>query len=264
MSTPISVMKLNRNKKNNTMKQLTDKTRNRTASLLACVVVALVATGCASTKVSNQQTYVGEKLPRPGQIWVFDFAATPADLPADSSVRQAYTIVGSQQTAEHIQLGRELGAQIADKLVQEIRETGLPVTRAYTSRTTTTQPNDIVIRGYLASIEEGSAAGRMAIGFGAGTSELRTVVEGLQVTPQGLRLLGSAAVEAKGSKGPGAAVGGAGWAITGNPAGFIVTSGMKLYGEASGSATVEGRAKSTAKEIGDRLKDRFKEHGWIN
>ena len=226
-------------------------------------LLILLATGCASTKVYDQNRVVTEKLPRPNQIWVFDFAATPADIPADSDVAKTFTIVTSPQTAEHIQLGRELGGKIADRLVEEIRDMGMPVTRAFTTRTTSTMPNDIVIRGYLASIEEGSAAGRMAIGFGAGGSELRTVVEGLQVTPQGLRMIGSATVEAKGSKGPGAAVGGASWAITGNPAGFIVSSGMKIYGEASGSATVEGRAKSTAKEIADRLKERFKEQGWI-
>ena len=51
---------------------------------------------------------------------------------------------------------------------------------------------------------------------------------------------------------------------TANPAGLIVSGGMKAYGEASGSATVEGRAKSTAKEIADVLKKRFQDQGWIN
>ena len=117
---------------------------------------------------------------------------------ADSNLAQTYTIVVSPQTAEQIRLGRELGGKIADRLVEDIRDMGMPVTRAFTSATTTTHPNDIVIRGYLASIDEGSATKRMAIGFGSGSSELRTVVEGLQVTPQGLRMLGSATVEAKG------------------------------------------------------------------
>src|SRR5688572_9255947 len=203
-------------------------------TIVAAVAIILV-TGCASTKVYDQQKVTTGPLPRPNQIWVYDFAATPSDVPADSNVARTYTIVASPQTAEQIQLGRELGGKIADRLVQEIREMGMPATRAFTSGTTTTQPNDIVIRGYLASIDEGSTAGRMAIGFGAGASELRTVVEGLQVTPQGLRLIGSATVEAKSGKGPGGAMGAATWAATGNPAGFIVSSGMKIYGEASGS-----------------------------
>jgi hypothetical protein len=35
------------------------------------------------------------------------------------------------------------------------------------------------------------------------------------------------------------------------------------YGELSGSAKIQGRAKQTAKEIADQLKIRFKEEGWI-
>ena len=33
---------------------------------------------------------------------------------------------------------------------------------------------------------------------------------------------------------------------------------------ASGNATIEGRAKATAKEIAEVLKKRFQEEGWIN
>ena len=38
---------------------------------------------------------------------------------------------------------------------------------------------------------------------------------------------------------------------------------MKAYGEESGSSTVEGRAKQTAKEIANELKKRFEQQGWI-
>jgi hypothetical protein len=50
---------------------------------------------------------------------------------------------------------------------------------------------------------------------------------------------------------------------THNPAGLIVSTGMKVYDEKSGKSMVEARAKKTAKEIGDQLKKRFKEQGWI-
>ena len=125
------------------------------------------------------------------------------------------------------------------------------------------QMNDIVIKGYLLSVQEGSAAERMTIGFGSGASEFRTAVEGFQMTPQGLRKLGSGTVEAGGSKSPGAALGVAGLIATGNPAGLIVSSGMKAYGEASGSSKLEGRAEATAKEIADKIKPRFQQQGWI-
>src|SRR5262249_4743982 len=126
------------------------------------------------------------------------------------------------------------------------------------------QMHDIVIKGYLLSVHAGSEAERLAIGFGAGASELKTVVEGFQMTSQGLRKLGSGTIDAGGSKGPGAAVGVAGLIATGNPAGLIVSTGMKVYGEASGKSKLEGRAKATAKEIADAIKPRFQQQGWID
>jgi hypothetical protein len=51
---------------------------------------------------------------------------------------------------------------------------------------------------------------------------------------------------------------------THNPVGLIVGTGVKVYGEESGSSKVEGRAKATAKEIAGVLKRRFQEQGWIN
>ncbi len=123
---------------------------------------------------------------------------------------------------------------------------------------------NLVIRGCLLSVNEGNAAKRVAIGFGSGKSELRTMVEGFQMTAQGLRKLGVGTVDAAGGKSPGAALGLATFLATKNPAGFTISGGMHVYGEASGSSTVEGRAKATAKEISDQLKKRFQEQGWVN
>jgi hypothetical protein len=50
---------------------------------------------------------------------------------------------------------------------------------------------------------------------------------------------------------------------TGNPIGLIVVGGAKVYGEASGRNTLEGRAKATADLIGVELKTRFQDRGWI-
>ena len=225
------------------------------ASLLAVIVF----TGCAKTKVTNRERVVYEQLPRPSAIYVYDFSASAADVPKDSSL--AGNPAGAPPTGDLAQLGQHLGTTIRAQLVDSIREMGLPAQQGVFGQNM--RPNDIVIRGYLVSVEPGSATKRMTIGFGSGSSELATFVEGYQVTPTGLRKLGSGPVDATGSKGPGAAVGAAGWAITGNPIGFAISSGAKIYGEASGKATVEGRAKQTAKEIAERLKHRFREEGWI-
>jgi hypothetical protein len=126
------------------------------------------------------------------------------------------------------------------------------------------QINDIILRGYLISIKEGSAGKRFAIGFGSGASDLKVAVEGFQMTAQGLRKLGGGTTDAEGAKTPGADLGVASLVATHNPAGLIISSGMKIYGEESGSSTVKGRAKQTANEIADVLKQRFQEQGWID
>lgn len=228
-------------------------------TLLASLSLMVLITGCASTKVTNQERTTTEALPRPGNIWVYDFASSAAEVVAGSEL---FGKTSAAQTPEEAELGRKLGALIATELVDNIRKTGMPAT--YANANSKPQVNDIVIRGSLLSMEEGSAVKRMTIGFGSGASELTAHVEGYQMTAQGLRKLGSGTVDSAGNKTPGAAVGAGVWIATANPAGFLISAGTKTYGELSGRTKLEGRAKTTAKEIGKVLKQRCEEHGWIN
>ncbi len=232
------------------------------AALFASLLAVIVAAGCASTKVTKREQLVNEPLPRPRTIWIYNFAATPADLPPDSPLAREPNLDATPQTAEQIDAGRQLGSDMAAQLADQIRQMGMFAAKAMPD--TKPQVNDLVIRGYLLSVKEGSAAKRVAIGFGAGASALCTMVEGYQITPEGERKLGSGTVDAGGNKTPGAALGVAGFLATANPAGLIVSSGTKLYGEASGSSKLEGRAKATAKEIAGVLKQRFQQQGWID
>ena len=225
--------------------------------LLALVVIA----GCASTKIVDREQLVTGPLPRPGNIWVYDFAATAAEVPANSALA-GEDLDTTPQTPQQIAEGQKLGAQIAMQLVAQIRAMGMPAQEA--SMQTQPQINDIVIRGYLLSVKQGSTAERVVIGFGAGASSLSTMVEGFQMTPDGLRKLGFGTVDAGGNKSPGMVLGVATFLATKNPAGLIINAGMQTYGEASGNDEVTGRAKATAKEIADVLKQRFTNQGWLN
>jgi len=233
-------------------------------AFVTCLFALVVLAGCASTTITGRQTDVsaGEKLPKPGNILVYDFTASPGDIPPESDLAGKASAPATPPTAEQAALGRQLGIQIAAELVTAIQQMGLPATQA--SRGVTPQLNDIVLRGYLVSIDKGSAAKRMTIGFGSGGSELTTLVEGYQQTAKGLRKLGSGTIDSEGSKGPGMGLGAASWLVTGSPVGLIASGGLKIYGEASGKSTIEGRAKQTAKEIADVLKGRFQQQGWIN
>jgi hypothetical protein len=225
------------------------------------VLSLLTLAGCATTKVTTPQptSAAVAKLPRPAHIVVYDFAATSTDIAADPDL--AGEVAAAEQTPEEIKTGRELGSLVAEKLVDEIQGMGLPAVRASKQRP---EVDDIAIKGYFASVDEGSAAKRMMVGFGSGSAELKTVVKGYQMTSQGLRFLGSGDVDSRGGKGPGMVVPLAVVVATANPVGLIVGGAVKATGEVTGSSKVEGAAKRTAEAIAETLRERFKAQGWID
>jgi hypothetical protein len=221
-----------------------------------------VLAGCATTKVTQQTPLVSPGLPRPKQIWVYNFIADPTQIPADSSISAAMSAPSTPPTADELETGRQLGALIAKELVADIQAMGLSAVQAGPGAAP--QVGDGIIRGYLVSVQGGGAVKRFVIGFGAGAAELNTVVEGYAMTPRGLRQLGSGTLSSSGSKTPGTVAPAAVAIATGSPIGLIVVGGAKLYGEVSGRSGLEGRAKATADEIAEQLKIRFQDRGWIN
>jgi hypothetical protein len=222
----------------------------------------VIFAGCASTKVTARDPYVGPKIPRPDRIIVHDFGATPADVPRESALAGHTAQHSTPQTAEEIELGRKLGAEVARQLVAEIQDMGLPATLA--AGQAPPRVGDVVFNGYFVSVDPGSAAKRVLVGFGSGAAELQTVLEAYQMTDQGLRRLGGGEVAAGGGKSPGLLLPTAVLVATANPIGLAVSGAAHLVTERTGSAKIEGAGKRTAKEIAKELKVVFKKHGWIS
>jgi hypothetical protein len=229
---------------------------------IAASLVALIAIlGCASAKVTDQETYQGKRLARPDRIVVHDFAVTAADVPEWSDLRERYAAPSKPRTPDEIATGHELGAQVAVDLVADIREMGLPAVRA------AGQPGpklgDIALVGYFESVDEDGAAKRVAIGFGSGAAEMKTQVEGYLATDSGMHRLSSRTVESGGGKTLGMIVPLVVTVATANPIGRIVGGAVKAGGEPSGRTTIEGTAKRTADAIAEELRKAFQKQGWI-
>ena len=228
------------------------------AWLLALVVVA----GCASSDVTARRSSVGdEQLARPGRIIVHSFAATPDDIPADSTITGQYDRRETPQTSQEVAVGRKLGDLVATRLVGEILKLGLPAERAGSGPAP--QLGDLVIKGEFISIDEGSRMKRMLIGFGAGATELKTFLEGYQVTAGGMRSLGSVEIKAGGGKMPGMLVPVVGGAVAGNTAKAAAISGGMNVAQEMGPESIESAAKRTAEEIAKEFSEAFKNFGWI-
>src|SRR5688500_12745991 len=137
------------NMNSSTMKRTTeastacDLRRKRIWALASSLFAAVLLCGCASTEVTSQPSMVFARMPRPGPIYVYDFTASPTEVPRDSAFASSVPVM--MPSAEQAEIGRQLGSTIAIQLVEAVREMGLPAMRA--SPGTPMQVNDIVIRG---------------------------------------------------------------------------------------------------------------------
>jgi Domain of unknown function (DUF4410) len=229
------------------------------AVLHALVIVGLV--GCGSIKVSNREVYEGERLARPRHVYVHDFAARATDLPSWSEAAQTYA--GQQAIAEESEIAtaRELGGHMAEELVARIDAMGLEAERA--DAETRPAPGDVVIVGFLGSVDEGSRLKRMVVGFGAGAAEVSTHVEGYLATAAGYQKLGSGDASTKKNRVPGLVVPIAVTAATANPLGLLIMTPVKIGTEVVGRNTAEGVGKRMAGVVADQLEPKFREQGWL-
>ena len=234
-----------------------------TNSRVAAVVALLMIAGCATTKVADRRSDIGnERLPKPDHIYVYNFAATAEELATAGTVASSsYTIPKAPRTPEELAAAHALSDAVARELANEIKGLGLPAEVA--TQSTTPETGDIVILGHFESIEEGSTGKRVVLGFGSGSAELRTAVQVYQMTEHGLRELGSGTIDSGGTKGPGLIVPLAVTVATANPIGLVVMGGAKLAGEGTGRSTIEGNGKRTADKIATELEAAFKRQGWI-
>ena len=232
---------------------------NRVAAWMLALTV--VTAGCAQTQVTADDYYLGPHVKRPGRIIVHDFAASSADIPPGSRMVGRYAEPPTPLTQQQLAIGRQLGAEVATALVAEIQAMGLPAVRA--AGQPGPQLGDLVLMGYFEAVDPGSVSSRVMLGFGDGTAHLRTAVEGYLMTDTGLRRVSSGEVDAGGDRTPGLALPIAAAVATGNPIGLIVSSALKVEGEATGRTTIEGAAKRTAQLIGQRLQGAFQRQGWI-
>ena len=235
---------------------------NRTTILAACLVAISLAAGCAQTNVSDREsTGTSAIILKPARVIVYDFASTPEAVPPDSAIAGLYRQRTTPQTPEEIELGRSLGAKVSARLVEELNKNGIVASAAATGPVPL--PGDAVIRGEFVTIDKGGRGKRMLIGFGAGSNELHTLVEGYVVTTGGLVPLGSAQIEASGGKTPGMLVPLAVGVATGSVARSLVISGTANVLQELGPEGLDGAAKRTAKEIAKVIVKAYKERGWL-
>jgi len=225
-------------------------------------MVLVAVAGCATSKVTARESEIGdERIAKPDHIYVYDFAATAADVPADVGASTELSEPSAPPSAKEIEAGRKLGELVAGSLASKITAMGLSAVHA--GPLSKPKVGDMMIHGQFGSIEEGSAGKRLVLGFGSGNAELNTLVQAYQVTANGRRKLGSGAIDSEGGKSPGLLVPLAVTVATANPIGLVVVGAAKAGSEISGRNSIETSAERTATQIAAELERAFQKQGWI-
>jgi hypothetical protein len=227
------------------------------------VLVVFLGAGCAKTSVTSRRSHApNEKLPRPGRVIVYNFASYPGDIEADPATREYWETHANAQTDDQIKLGRMLGEKVAEALVKEILNMGMPAERAKTGPPPSA--GNLLIKGEFVTIDEGDRMKRMLIGFGAGAAELKSLVEIYQVTADGSRFLASGEVATKGGRMPGMLVPVAGGVAAKRAGQAALISGTANVAKELGPESLGGAAQRTAQEIAKELSEAFWKQGWID
>jgi len=121
----------------------------------------------------------------------------------------------------------------------------------------------LMVKGQFVSIDQGNRTERVAVGLGAGRSDVQANVQVYELTPQGLQQVDSMRADAKSGYKPGMAeMMGAG-AIAGHLLMSTVVSGAVAGVSEMTSATVEADGKRMADKIAVDLGNFFVNQAWI-
>jgi hypothetical protein len=226
-------------------------------------LLAIASLGCASTQATSTGPEYTGRLQRPDAILVYPFVTSPGDVQLDSSptVTGAWKLQGLSAETERQEVGRAVADAVADRLVEKIQAMGLPATRASRPPEWEGQPL-LTVSGHFLAIDQGNRAERVAIGLGAGRSDVRTAVYVSQITAHGRRVVDQFDIDAKSGRKPGAAEtralgAGAGTLATAAIATAATTAGSEAFG-----ADVDADARRTADKIAGMLGDFFAQNGW--
>ena len=86
----------------------------------------LLIAGCAKTNVQETYEVANTGMPTPNPVLIYNFAVNPEDVQQNSSIfaKIERNIENNSQTAEEIQLGREVSDAMATELTQKIADFG--------------------------------------------------------------------------------------------------------------------------------------------
>ena len=229
-------------------------------AIASTVTSLMLFCGCARTSVSRVSADT-EQLPKPDAIVVHDFSVSPDQIALDHTIGlRLQELMGSQTDAkERMQVAQTISALVTKDIVQDLQKQGFNAMAA--SSVSPPSGRTLSVEGQYFSIDQGSQRRRMIIGFGAGASEVRALVQEFESTPAGPKLVDDFYATVKSSRRPGMGPMAGGGALVGHAAASAATSGgLSMVG--ANAQSVEADARHLADSISAELGQFFARQGW--
>lgn len=224
---------------------------------LAALVALLFLSACARTQVSSERS-TSSSIPKPGVIVVHDFSVSPDQVALDHTIGlRLQELVGTQTDAgERLKLAQRIASLVATNVASDLRKLGYEAVVASADYRPPT--GSLTVEGQFFSIDQGNQRRRMIIGFGAGASEVRVLVQAFENTASGPQLVEDFYATVQSSRRPGLGpMGGAGATVVSK-----ATSGTLSLLGGGNAQSVEADARHLADSITQELKGFFARQGW--
>ena len=231
----------------------------------AGVVLLATAYGCAPTNV-QQQNMTLTQLARPDLVLVYDFAVSPDEVKLDTGLsaelmEKYQQHQGQSVTAQELKLGHKVAETVANELVNKIRSYGVWAERGFGYPYG--RGKVLMVKGQFVTIDQGNRTERVAIGLGAGRTDVQVNVQLYELTPQGMQQVDTLRGDAKSGYKPGMAEMMGVGAIAGHLLVSTVVSGGLAAGSEMTVATVEADGKRLADKVAYDIGQFFIMQAWI-
>ncbi len=211
--------------------------------LAVCLALSLVM-GCASATTQRAGQVVEKtSLPQPPLMLVYDFAVAPDDAPPSLEIARAQDVAKS----------------FSEEVVRKLEAVGIAAQRA--TESTPVPAHALIVKGQFETIQEGSRAQRMVVGFGAGSTMLQVQAQLYQMTGNGLQRISEVEGQARGSRMPGLALQGTVAAATGFVIPVIVKGGLSTLNEIRGG--IQADVDRLAEQFAYKAVVFYHSQGWI-
>lgn len=221
------------------------------ARAISLVVVVALLVGCAQVNTTPIRRYRGPRLEGARAVVVYDFEPTGESIGLESGRNVEANEDGLSE--ESLANRREVGRVLADVLAEELEDRGILTSRK--SGPIGVPPGSLVMGGQIVTVDDGSRAKRVFIGFGSGKSRLTSAAQLYAITETGPTVAWEYQNTAASGSKPGV--------LTTLPIGMavqgltvmvlVLNGGFSTLGELSSSSTAN--AKRMADELADAVEE---------